>query len=185
MKHGLETDRSQSHYKVVAKSPKELLVRGDYLEIAVGNIILDAEVLADCYSGTVEHYALFEVVYSNLWDYVISTTSWNAPSLIDSNGFQHSACSLLSEAMIHKAKNFEPGTELPSVADEIQGKARSVGWIAFPRLKKSVVPHRLIFQFRIFEPGQTSGYVQHSETLELIFDLSVYGRLLSEGKKRR
>lgn len=176
---------SQSHYKVIAKSPKELLIRGDYLEIAVGNIILDAAGLKDSYSGNVEHYVLFEVVYSNLWDNVISTTSWNAPLLIDSNGFQHAECPLYSDAVIHKARHLEEGTELPSVSDEIQGKARSAGWIAFPKMKKSVVPHRLIFQFRIFEPGQTSGYVQHSETLELIFDLSLYGHLIGEGKRKR
>jgi len=173
---------SPNHYKVVAKAPDELLVRGKYFEIAVGKIILDAEVLTDSYSETVEHYALFEVVYSNLWDHIISANSRD-PLLIDSKGFQNSASSLLSDAVIHKAKGLKKGTELPSVADEIQGQARSAGWIAFPRLKKSVVPHRLIFQHQIFEPGQTSGYVQDSETLELIFDLSLYGRLIGDGKK--
>lgn len=175
---------SQSHYKGIARSPDELLVRGKYFEIAVGKIVLEAEVLTDSYSETVERYVLFEVVYSNLWDHIISTNSRD-PLLIDSNGFQHSACSLSFDAVIHKAKGLKRGTELPSIADEIQGRARSAGWIAFPRLKKSVVPHRLIFQFQIFEPGQTSGYVQDSETLELIFDLSLYGRLIGDAKDAR
>ena len=172
---------SERHYKVLAKSPEELRVRGDYLEIAIGNIILDAEVSIDCYSGKVKNYVLFEAVYSNLWDYVISTNSFE-PVLIDSHGFQHTACSLLSDAVIYKAKHLEEGAELPSVACEIQGNARSAGWIAFPKLKKSVVPHRLIFQLWIFKAGQTSGRVRHSETLELIFDLSFYGRLIGESK---
>ena len=72
---------------------------------------------------------------------------------------------------------------MTSVADEIEGLARCAGWIAFSKLKKPAVPHRLLFQLNIFEPGRTSGYVQDSETLELIFDLSLYGRLIGESKK--
>lgn len=176
---------SQSHYKVLAKCPNELLVQGDYIEIAVRKVVLDAEVSMDHYSEEVERYVLFEAVLTNVWDHVIST-NMRDPLLIDSNGFQHTACCLQAgDPFIRKSKELEEGTELPSIADEIQGKARSAGWIAFPKLKKSVVPHRLIFQFFIFEPGHTSGTVKHSETIELIFDLSLYGRLIGEGKRKR
>lgn len=98
----------QNHYKVVARSPDELLVRGKYFEVAIGKTVLDGEVVND-YPETVGHFVLFEVVYSNLWDYVISTNSFGA-LLIDSNGFQHSECAL-SEPVIHKAKGLKKGTE--------------------------------------------------------------------------
>ena len=174
---------TQSHYKALAKSPKDLQVRGDYLEIAIGNIILNAEVLLDSYSGERDHYLVFEVVCSNLWDFVISTNDYN-PVLIDSNGFQHDACSLY-DAVVCNAKNSERRIKLDGFADEIQGKARNAGWIVFPKLKKNIVPHRLIFKLRIFDPGQTSGLIKHSETLELIFDLSLYGNLIGDGKRLR
>ena len=170
----------QNHYKAVARSPDELLVRGKYFEVAIEKIVLDAEVV-NGFPEAVGHFVLFEVVYSNFWEYVISTNSLGA-LLIDSNGFQHSECSLYNP-VIHKAKGLKKGTELQSIAYEVQGQARSAGFLVFPELKKSAVPHRLIFQFQIFEPGQTSGYVQDSEKLELIFDLSLYGRLIGESKK--
>jgi hypothetical protein len=175
----------QSHYKITAKFPNELIVRGDYAEIAIGRIDLNAEVRLDRYAEDVESYTLFEAVYSNLWDHVIST-NMRDPLLIDSKGFQHAACCLQAgDPFIQKSKCIEEDAELPSIADEIQGKARSAGWIAFPKLKKTIVPHRLIFHFFVFDPGYTSGEVKHSETLELIFDLSLFGHLLGQEKNRK
>jgi hypothetical protein len=174
---------SQSHHKALAKSPKELRVAGDYMEVCIGRIILDATVQVDEPNEEDQKLILFETVFSNLWDYRISTYSPD-PLLIDSNGFQHSAYHLnWVTASISKSKHLKTGTELPPMADPIEGKARSLGWIAFPRLKKSIVPHRLIFQFHVFDPGHTSGSLNHSETLELVFDLSIFGRLLENSKK--
>jgi hypothetical protein len=174
---------SQSHHKTLAKSQKELRVRGDYMEICIGRIILDATVRPDEFSEDEEKLILFEAVFSNLWDYRIPTYG-NEPFLIDSAGFQHSAYDLSFSATISKSKQLKEGTKIPRIANEIEGKARSLGWIAFPRLKKPVVPHRLVFQIFVFDPGCTSGSVRHSETLELIFDLSLFGRLLENGRKQ-
>ena len=174
---------SQNHHKTLARSPQELRVAGDYMEVRIGRIILDAIVRVDEFSDDEEKLLLFETIFSNLWNYRIPTYS-NEPLLIDSDGFQHSAYDLSFSATVTRAKQLKRGTDLPRIANEIEGKAKSLGWVAFPRLMKGVVPHRLIFHFFVFEPGCTSGSVQHSETLELVFDLSLFGRLLRDGEKQ-
>jgi len=174
---------NRSHHKTLAKTPLELRVRGDYLEICVGRIILDATVRLDRFGEQEKKLLLFEAIFSNLWDYRIPTYS-NEPLLIDSDGFQHSAYDLSFSATISRSKQLEEGTEIPRIANEIEGKARSLGWIAFPSLKKPVVPHRLVFQIHVFDPGCISGSVCHAETLELIFDLSLFGRLLQNRRKQ-
>jgi hypothetical protein len=177
---------SPGHYKTVARSLDELVVRGKYYEILVSKIFLDAEILSGSeyspdYPETLDHYILFEVVYSNLQNYAMPTNCGGA-RLIDSNGFQYavkSELSVLSEPMIHKAKGLKKGTKLQNVSDKIHGQARSAGWLVFPKLKKSVVPHRIIFE----EPGDAiSGYDDY-DILELVFDLSLYGRLIGSGEK--
>jgi hypothetical protein len=176
----------QSHHKTLAKSPSELWVRGSYMEICIERIILDATVVFDSFNLNPVPVVLFEAVFSNLSEYRIGITS-PAPLLIDSAGFQHSAYNWWNLGFcptVCKSKRIEEGTNLPRIASEIEGKAKSLGWITFPLLKKSVVPHRLIFQFPIFDPGSTSGSVRHSETLELVFDLSLLGRLLKNGRKQ-
>ena|ERR1035437_6833211 len=171
---------TQNHHRVLAQSPNDLCVRGKYLEIRIGKIVLDATVRPDTCGEELTQVILFEVVYSNLWDYRITTYS-PEPRLIDSDGFQHSAC-VIGDAIVHKSKHLAEDTELPCIANEIEGNARSHGWVAFPRLKKSAVPHRLIFQTHVFDAGDTCGSVRHTETLELVFDLSLFGRLLGQGK---
>jgi hypothetical protein len=150
------------------------------MEIRIGRIILDATVRSDAYSENQEKLILLEAIFSNLWDHRIPTYG-NKPLLIDSEGFQHAAYDLGFEATIVRAKYVESGMEISRIANEIEGKAKSLGWIAFPRLKKPIVPHRLIFQFHVFDPGYTSGSVRHAETLELIFNLSLFSRLLNDG----
>ena len=179
---GINPAMSQSHHKTLAHSSDGLRVGGDYMEVRIGRIVLDAVIRVDEFSEEEEKLLLFEAVFSNLWDYRIPTYS-NEPLLIDSDGFQHSAYDLSFSATAAKSRQLKSGTELPRIANEIEGKARSLGWVAFPRLKKGVVPHRLIFHFYVFEPGCTSGSVQHSETLELVFDFSLFGRLLQNSKK--
>lgn len=172
---------SQSHHKALAKSPNELRVRGDYMEVCIGRIVMDATVRVDEFSDEEEKLLLFEAIFSNIWDYRIPSYG-NEPLLIDSDGFQHTAYDLSFSATISKSKRLKHGTELPRIANDIEGKAKSLGWVAFPRLKKGVVPHRLVFHFYIYDPGCTSGSVRHSETLEIVFDLSLFGRLLENGK---
>jgi hypothetical protein len=171
---------SHHHHRNVARSAGELVVRGKYFEISVIEILLDATVKPLSYGDELQRLTLFETIYANHWDYRLKT-QFPEPILIDSDGFQHSAYSLCSDATIHKSKKIKAGTNIFPVADEIEGHAKSRGWIAFPFLKRLVVPHRLVFQTNVFEPGYTCGSVRDSETLELVFDLSLFGKLLSNG----
>ena len=100
----------ENHYKTVARSPADLLVRGKYFEISIEGIILEAEVLTDRYSEAIEHFLLFKVVCSNLWEHIVSTRMGRGPRMIDSHGFQHTERSLLSDAVVHKAKGLKKGT---------------------------------------------------------------------------
>lgn len=172
---------SQSHHKILARSPQELRVRGDYMELCVERIVLDATVCLNLNDDNRTKCVLMQVVYSNLWEHRIEIN--NDQILVDSDGFQHAAYVDRYETSVCKSKQIKAGTELPDTSCEIEGHARVRGWIAFPGLAKSVVPQRLISSFRVFDPGCTSGYVRHSETLELVFDLSLYGRLLENGGK--
>ena len=172
---------SQSHHKTLARSPKELRVRGDYMEIWVERIVLDATVCLNLNDDDRTRCVLMQVVYSNLWEHRIEIN--NDQILVDSGGFQHATYVDRYESSVRKAKQLKAGTELSDISCVVEGQAKVRGWIAFPSLGKSVVPHRLISSFRVFDPGCTSGYVRHTETLELIFDLSLYGRLLQNGKK--
>jgi len=168
-----------SHHKQLAGSPSELSVRGNYLQVQICQVALRATVKQYDYSDEIQQLTLLEAIYSNLWEHRLKANS-ETPLLIDSDGFQHSAKYLGDEAFVKKSPRMKRGIRVPPVADVIEGSAKSRGWIAFEELKSSVVPHRLIFRTNIFSPGETSGYVEHSETLELIFDLSVFSHLLKD-----
>ena len=171
------------YHQKVAQSSNDLVVRGNYFEISVVEIVLDATVKPSRYDDELQRLTLFETIYTNLWDYRLST-QFPEPLLIDSKGFQYSAYSLCSDAAICKSKKIQNGMNVSPVANEIEGHAKTKGWIAFPFLKKSIVPYKLVFRIQVFEPGYTCGSVQDSETLELIFDLSLFGRLLNENTER-
>jgi hypothetical protein len=171
------------HHRNVARSANELVVRGNYFEISIIEILLDATVKPLSYDDELKRLILFETIYADQWDYRLKT-NFPEPILIDGEGFQHSAYSLCSDAVIYKSKHMKAGTSILPVADEIEGHAKGRGWVAFPFLEKSVVPHRVVFQTNVFDPGYTCGSVRDSETLELVFDLSLFGKLLSNGAKK-
>lgn len=171
---------SQSHHKTLAKSLKELHVKGDYMEICVERIILDATVRLDLSRDELKKCVLIEAIYSNLWEHCIGVC--NQEVLVDSNGFQHSAYSSRYKSTVCKSKQLEEGTELSELCCEVEGNAKVRGWIAFPGLEKSVVPYRLISRVEASHPN---GEDRHSETLELIFDLSLYNHLLENNRKHK
>ena len=169
----------ETHHSQIAKAPNELVVRGDYLAIQIGRIVLHSTLRPSRYSDDLQQVTLIETTYSNLWGHRIPTDC-NRPLLIDSDGFQHSGYSTDEDACVIESTHLPEGTRVPGVAAVIEGQARSRGWIAFPELPDPVVPHRLIFRTYIYAPGATSGTVKHSETLELVFDLSVFKRILND-----
>jgi hypothetical protein len=171
------------HHRNAARSADELVVCGNYLEISITRILLDVTIKPLSYGDELKKLILFETICTNLWEYRLRTF-FPAPVLIDSKGFQHSDYSLNTDSIAHKSKHLRTGTAVSPVADVIEGQAKSRGWIAFPYLGKSIVPYRLIFQIQTFDPGQIGGSVRDSETLELIFDLSLLGRLLGNGAEK-
>ena len=169
------------HHKSHAHSANELLVRGDYFEICLTKILLDVTVKPFDYKDELKRLILIELICTNLWEHRLRTF-YPAPVLIDSNGFQHSDCGLPPDTKVHKSKHLRAGTLFSPVPYEIEGQAKGRGWISFPYLGKSIVPHRLIFQMQVFDPRMTCGSVRDIESLELVFDLPFCKRLLGDGK---
>lgn len=168
-------------YQTVAQTPDQLSVRGDYLEVRIGRIILDALVRPRCYDEEVRRLTLIELIYSNLWAHRIPL--YQNLLMIDSAGFQHSPYrDIFFEARVEKSKFLKKGTELPTIAEILEGNARTHGWFAFPKSSGSTVPHRFIFKHHVFAPGYTCGTVQQAQTLEIALDLSVFQRLLGDGE---
>jgi hypothetical protein len=91
--------------------------------------------------------------------------------MIDSEGFQHSGdiCEyyeFCNVVMPGTGQVVEAHFPWPELVLEAHAKAR--GWVWFEALPEGVIPHRFIFKFDVFEPGQTAGWVKDCETLEFV-----------------
>ncbi len=52
----------------------------------------------------------------------------------------------------------------------LEDHAKTKGWIWFDQLSEGIPPHRFLFQFDVFDPGNTSGWVRDSDALEFIIE---------------
>ena len=169
-----------NHYlKQVSSGADQLEVDGEYFSLAVRRIVLAADIVTDRILRRTASATLVEVSVANRQEYRMPSGSEDA-LLIDSDGYQHSRIYLDHSASILSSSRLPSETPLPSPAYEIEGRARTKGWIAFPQLEDGAVPHRFIYKHDLFAPGESSGSVLGTETLELVFDLSVFQRILDE-----
>lgn len=165
------------HFLKHVRSGADLSVDGEFFSLAIRRIVLAADIVTDRILKRTASATLFEVAVTNQQPYRMPSDSGEAV-LIDSDGFQHSIVYMSYSAYVLTSDRLSAETPLPSPADVIEGQARSKGWIAFPELEDGAVPHRFIYKHSIFAPGETSGSVLSTETLELEFDLSVFRRVL-------
>ena len=172
-----------NHFKkVVSSGADPLTVDGEYFSVTVRRFILSSEIVAEHYLDKTSAATLVEVAVTNHKEYRMRSSACRA-LIIDSDGFQHSQIDLTRSAYVLSSCRLPPNTPLPSPAEIIEGHARIKGWIAYPQLENGAVPHRFIYQHGIFPPGETSGHLLATETLEIVFDLSVFGRILDDEAK--
>jgi hypothetical protein len=167
-----------NHFLKKVRSGTDLAVEGEYFSLTIRNIVLAAYVRTEPRETAAA--TLFEVALANRQNYRMPSY-FSGFLLIDSEAFQHkplykSDC----VASVITSERLPPGTPLPSPADELEGRARTKGWLAFPQLENGIVPHRFIYKHNVFDPGETSGFVRGIETLELEFDLGVFARILND-----
>jgi hypothetical protein len=168
-----------NHFVQSVSSPEHLAVSGDYFALEVRHIALRAEVLTDRILAQVARLTLIQIVVSNSQDFRMPA-DYSDTIIVDSDGFQHAVHYLSDSATILRAGRLASGTPIAPPAWVVEGHARTKGWLAFPPLEEDLLPHRLIYQHNVFSPGAIDGHVQATETLELVFDLSIFARLLGD-----
>jgi hypothetical protein len=159
-----------SHVKKTVTGPNDLSISGKYL----GLILLRLH--ENC---TLQHedskeqrdFILLEVGFVNLSDYVLPIGHGKF-RMIDSQEFQHEQCNYDRKTGFNLAVSPSKGRPVPAhfaaPMHELEGHAKTKGWIWFDGLTESVHLARLIYRQDVYGPGQTSGWVQHTDTLEFI-----------------
>ncbi len=165
----------QGHYKKIITTLDEFLsIRGKYMSITLTNFLFNIPLQpGPIYNdNNPKTYNLVEFLYHNVWIARMSI-SGGEQCLIDSDGFQHRLGDICDHIEYTKwIQNIAATRDVffPWPQLILESKAKTRGWWWFRPLKEGVVPHRFILRFDIFKPGDTSGWVQDHETLELEFD---------------
>jgi hypothetical protein len=182
----MKSDEEDSrHFLKSATSIADASCSGSYMGVTIEKVLINVPVSAHTLDETKEKdFTLIRVLFTNIWAYRIDLEK-RGPKLIDTEGIQHSE---EMDSYIYRqgtqvrlsGKQYVPyDFEYP--AGTLEGKAKTRGWLWFPALPKGIYPYRLIFLFRIFAPGDTSGSIEHEETLEIIFDFK-FKQLLPDAK---
>jgi len=171
------TENDNRHYLKVAASILDASCTGQYMGITVENVFLNVRVSGQTYGKHAEKsFTLARVLFSNLWYHRIPIDQYGMIKLIDSQGMQHrhepDIYSYMHSSQVLIAENRSAPYVFEEVAQVLEGRSKTRGWLWFPALPQGMYPHRLVFRFHIFAPGSTCGRVQDSETLEIIFDFS-------------
>lgn len=164
----------QGHYKKIITTLDEALsIRGKYMSITLTNFLFNIPLQPESIynDNNLKTYNLVEFIYHNIWIARMSI-SGGEKCLIDSEGFQHRLGDICDHIKYTKWIQNDAATRdvfFPWPELTLESKAKTRGWWWLSPLKEGVVPHRFILRFDIFNPGDTSGWVQDHETLELEF----------------
>ena len=165
----------QGHYKkIIATLDEDLSMRGKYLSVTLTNLLLNISFQqgASYHDKISKTYNLVEFLYHNIWMARISLDG-GQKCMIDSDGFQHPLSDICD--YIRYTQWIAPGL---TVAKEVafpwpeltlESKAKTRGWWWLSPLKANILPSRFVLNISICKPGDTSGWVQDHETLELEF----------------
>lgn len=124
--------------------------------------------LRDDLRRTEQHFCLLETVFHNHWNYRIRMSSTEF-SMIDTDGFQHKPKSYFAYGCVAILKTGEiVKAQFPEPQYELEAESKTRGWLWLDPLPENVFPHRFVFRFNIFDPGEISGRVKDTETLELV-----------------
>jgi hypothetical protein len=157
------------HHKKIITSLDDLSLRGKYMSIKLNSLLYNV-VLRSAYEESEKSFILIEVVYHNLWDYRLNSSATGSTKMIDSDDFQHDGdgCHYDEYTNLRINENNYKKVSFPWPELILEAGAKTKGWTWFDGLPKGVLPHRFIFKFQVFEPGDTSGWVQDQETYEFV-----------------
>lgn len=163
------------HFLKSAANISEAFCLGRYMGVHVEKLFINVPIVGHFCDKTYEKkFTLIRALFSNFWNHRIDVKPFNTMLLIDSEGIQHSLEDDLykyeSETRVRIGKKRSVDYEFESPFCELEGKAKIRGWLWFPALPKHVSPHRLVFKFHVFAPGDTSGRVEDHDTIEIKFD---------------
>lgn len=139
-------------------------LRGVFSHVPLENQDSDAKVL----------FSIVEVELLNKWMFVLPAGE-SPVTMIDSDGYQL-ADVLCSWEYVPYSFVSKQGHSIPYDFDEpplkLEGGARTRGCFRFREESPDATPKRLNFDIRVFEPGQTSGWVKDSEQLTFFINSS-------------
>lgn len=168
---------SKGHYKkLITTLDEDLSIRGKYMSIKLTNFLFNillkpSHPLYANFNPLI--FNLVEFIYHNIWIARISFWAEDKISVIDSDGFQHPLIGTSLDPLIYTKCILKDGVArdvcFPHLNLTLESKAKVKGWWWLRPLKGDVVPLRFILRFDIFKPGEISGRVQDSETLEFEF----------------
>lgn len=174
------------HFVKRAGSIEDAVCLGRYMGVTIEKVVVNIPIQGESAIESKEkEFTLVRVLYSNLWEHRL-TTETQGVKMIDTEGIQHSPESDLytyeQETKVRIGKERCVPYSFESPDDTLEGGAKTRGWSWFSALPKGTWPHRLVFNFFVFEPGYTAGVGQDHETLEVVFDFN-FKQLLPDARR--
>ena len=148
---------------------EDMTLTGKYMSLKLQRLFLNVKLQSE-HNRSIRTFTILEVMFHNIWDYRLKTLSNGSIKMIDSDGFQHEEDSPIefSRVVLPENRIAEIGLSWPELT--LEDHAKTKGWLWFDRLPEGVFPYRFVFQFSVFDPGNTSGWVKDEETLEFIIE---------------
>jgi len=143
-------------------------IRGKHMAVTLGRLFVNLPLYYQI-QNEVRCFTMLEVIWHNLWDYRMSQGD---AKMIDAEGFQHSGKTheYGFDQVYKPSRNELFSVKFAQAEFVLEPYARTRGWVWFDELPNGVLPRRLIFIFNIYDPGQTSGWIRDTETLEFVIE---------------
>jgi len=175
---GRSKQGESSRYTQIVDDLQSLTLSGKYMSLTLRKLYVNVPIQSSS-KFNVRSFTLLKVVFHNIWDYRLST--FTDIKMIDSEGFQHDGkgCHFyeFTQVILPNKKKIDVNFPWPELV--LEDHCKTEGWVWFDELANGVVPHRFIFIFNVFEPGEISGWVKDYETLEFIINSHDFGTIKS------
>lgn len=167
---GSSSLEDNSHHAKVISESGSINITGKYMSVTLTRLFVDMT-LQSKNTEEIRTFTILGAIWHNLWGHRIKTLLTGSIKMIDSEGFQHSGdlCEFYKYRRI-VLPNSQGIIDIDFAWPELtlEAHAKSKGYVWFDNLPNGVMPHRFIFKFEIFEPGQISGGVKDGETFEFV-----------------
>jgi hypothetical protein len=166
-------DTDDRHFLKIAQSISDASCAGRYMAVNIEHVFPNIQLSGETLERTQieKRFTLTRVLFSNIWHHRISIST-SMIKMIDTEGMQHPLTHFddyVSDIRVIISTSRKVSYKFEGLPTELEGQSKTRGWLWFPALPQGIFPHRLIFEFYIYAPGNTSGRVRDSETLEVVF----------------